>query len=414
MTMQNGYAENHLFETREMCCERWGFGDCGEGVEAEGEGGDVTQERVMQTTPAALEAAPPQPEETTTSEITSKDSTLTTDPVDPRLETFPTFSCGTSLEEANSCTTLCLSGFGCPEGQSCFNNVPCPSEIVAASMGPVGEAISNLLDGGKAQGKQGTNVCGNTYEEAEGTCMDGYTEAFVECPDGATCPDGMWCYVDILCPIPPTASPSLMPTDAPSTASPTGKPMEAVVVESEVAIQSPVESIVVAEESAVAEVTGDMMMFEQAVDEEPLNRRDKTEILGIPVVTNPVPAPVPIPATEPLASPSNGSPYTIDKSTLGAISVASTSCNGGCPAGSTCVGNSAGGALIKDEECSPCQQGQTWWPCDVQGLCWCWLDGTDRIAPAPESGVEIVVEDELYTVCDDILTKEVFVSIAIK
>ena len=147
--------------------------------------------------------------------------------------------------------------------------------------------------------------------------------------------------------------------------------------------------------------------------EEPLIRGDKTEILGIPVIQPPPPpAPRPVPVSSPAAS--NGSPYTIDRSTFGGMAVAASSCAGGCPSSSTCVGNSAGGQLINDEDCSPCNAGQqTWWPCDVPGLCWCWADGTDRIAPAPASGVEVESTlDEYYTVCDDILTPEMFNLIA--
>ena len=49
----------------------------------------------------------------------------------------------------------------------------------------------------------------------------------------------------------------------------------------------------------------------------------------------------------------------------------------------------------------------------MPGLCWCWKDGTDRIAPAPPSGVEVdTTLGEHYTVCDDILTRETFDLIA--
>lgn len=142
--------------------------------------------------------------------------------------------------------------------------------------------------------------------------------------------------------------------------------------------------------------------------EEPLIRGDKTEVLGRPPLPAPRPAPLPAPV------PSNASPYTLDKSQFGPLSVAADSCSdGGCPSGSKCVGNAAGGQLIKDKECTPCATGQTWWPCDVDGLCWCWADGTDRIAPAPKSGVKVHKGGgRHYTICDDVLTRAMFYSIA--
>ncbi|KAL7473604.1 hypothetical protein ACHAXS_014064 [Conticribra weissflogii] len=148
----------------------------------------------------------------------------------------------------------------------------------------------------------------------------------------------------------------------------------------------------------------------ESLVEEPLDRKDKTEVVGIPPPPEPIVMEVPV--TAPESGPSDESPYTIDKSQLGTVPVAATSCEGGCPSGSICVGNQASGQLITDEECTPCGSGQTWWPCDVKGLCWCWIEGTNRIAPAPESGVKIEVEDPHYTVCDDILTRDKFNVIA--
>jgi len=148
-----------------------------------------------------------------------------------------------------------------------------------------------------------------------------------------------------------------------------------------------------------------------SIEEEPIIRGDKTEVLGIP--------PLPTPPVASPSTPSNSnveSPYTISKSQFGPLSVASETCSPSCPSGSTCVGNSASGQLIEDSECSACAEGQTWWPCDVPGLCWCHTDNTDRIAPAPPSGIpideQLYKDNEYYTVCDDILTKDMFETIA--
>ena len=53
-------------------------------------------------------------------------------------------------------------------------------------------------------------------------------------------------------------------------------------------------------------------------------------------------------------------------------------------------------------------------PCDsnIDRLCWCWKDGTDRIAPAPQSGLAVLVDDRHYTVCDDVLSRGMFDRIA--
>ena len=36
--------------------------------------------------------------------------------------------------------------------------------------------------------------------------------------------------------------------------------------------------------------------------------------------------------------------------------------------------------------CAACLDGQTFWPCDVDGLCFCWDPSTPRVPPAPSSG----------------------------
>ena len=72
-----------------------------------------------------------------------------------------------------------------------------------------------------------------------------------------------------------------------------------------------------------------------------------------------------------------------------------TWCLGGCKgAGEQCVGNQNHPQNIKDDDCKPCQSGQTYWPCDVDGLCFCWNPSTPRIPPAPGSGLA-QLSDEL-------------------
>ena len=64
-----------------------------------------------------------------------------------------------------------------------------------------------------------------------------------------------------------------------------------------------------------------------------------------------------------------------------------TWCFGGCKGASEkCVGNQNNPQSIDDNNCKPCQGGQTFWPCDVDGLCFCWDPATPRIPPAPSSG----------------------------
>lgn len=64
-----------------------------------------------------------------------------------------------------------------------------------------------------------------------------------------------------------------------------------------------------------------------------------------------------------------------------------TWCMGGCPnAADLCVGNQNNPQAIDDETCKSCLEGQTFWPCDVDGLCFCWDPATARIPPAPASG----------------------------
>ena len=64
-----------------------------------------------------------------------------------------------------------------------------------------------------------------------------------------------------------------------------------------------------------------------------------------------------------------------------------TWCQGGCPVkGHKCVGNQNHPQTIDDAECKKCNEGQSFWPCDVDGLCFCWDPNLPRIPPAPSSG----------------------------
>ena len=63
-----------------------------------------------------------------------------------------------------------------------------------------------------------------------------------------------------------------------------------------------------------------------------------------------------------------------------------TWCLGGCGGRGKCVGNQNHPQNIADSDCKPCDGGQTYWPCDVDGLCFCWDESKPRIPPAPSSG----------------------------
>lgn len=420
-----GYAENHLSASLEECCSNWGF-ECNDpDASDDNNAHDDDDEDIitMSATAASLDstlhskdndrpiiASPVQTitvasatneaaaaaalNDTPMIQVETIDSTQQTNTDD--IPTFPTMSCGSDYLHASQCHQLCLSGTGCPDGQSCHTSVPCPSDLVAAAMGNTDASILQLIGFNTDDNNDLVlrNVCGSSYEDAEMSCRDGYTEDFVTCDKGAhQCPAGREiCYNSLICPNPPTMEPTKVPTKEP-TMSPS--------VSSMVANTHSISQDSLSDDNAIMAMMTD--------EEEPIVRKDKTAIVGIPIIQEPNPSP---PVTAPNNN-NNPSPYTIDKSSLGSVAVASTSCTGGCPSGSTCVGNAANGQLIQDSECQPCSEGQTWWPCDVQGLCWCWIDGTDRIAPAPPSDMENVMgDDPHYTVCDDILTREVFETIA--
>jgi len=62
---------------------------------------------------------------------------------------------------------------------------------------------------------------------------------------------------------------------------------------------------------------------------------------------------------------------------------------------------------ITDEQCGKCLKGTWNWPCDVDGLCWCWDSTKPRYKPALTSGYE-----EAETKPCDIFTEEMFNVIA--
>ncbi|KAL7499060.1 hypothetical protein ACHAWT_008020 [Skeletonema menzelii] len=394
MTWGGGYAEAHLFRTNNECCDKWfpdneGCYDSGNVESTEQQKEEIVVENYHQRPVITSEEStttsirPTRPTNTEPQQQT-EEVTTPTQPQQPEA-TFPTSSCGTTLFEAQDCTRLCLPGGTntCLPEETCFSNVLCPAKQVAAAMGDAGSAILDLISvpDEVAEKTNTVNVCGVDYNDAESKCKNVVTgevymdASYIACPDGTgkECPNEMQCFGGILCPLPPTSSPTVRPT--------TSKPV-AIIVSTTTTVE----------------------------------KKDKTEVVGLP----PPPPPSPTttnnyyPPSTSTSTTQDVSPYSIDKSTLGTVSVASESCNGGCPDSSKCVGNQAAGQLIEDSDCHPCSaSGQTWWPCDVPGLCWCWKDGTDRIAPAPPSGLEVDTSlEEHYTVCDDILTREAFDEIA--
>jgi len=80
-----------------------------------------------------------------------------------------------------------------------------------------------------------------------------------------------------------------------------------------------------------------------------------------------------------------------------------------------CVGNKNGINPIRDGECEPCGQGQTFYPCDVEGSkgCWCWDTRLPRVEPAPPSGLEVVeISNQSSSVgegvCGELIDKALF------
>ena len=86
----------------------------------------------------------------------------------------------------------------------------------------------------------------------------------------------------------------------------------------------------------------------------------------------------------------------------------SYSCSGCDPATHECLANPNHAQKSTTENCMACQKGQTYWPCDVDGLCYCWDTSTPKIPPAPATKLSKSTVDP----CDDILTNQVFETLA--
>jgi hypothetical protein len=364
-----------------------------------------------------------------------EDATEDEDEGEDEEYTFPTSSCGASWEDAESCGRLCLGGNGCPGGQSCFVGIMCPASQVADAMGPAGPLILETVNPTDEirDNTDAMSVCGADYADAEAKCRAGgggggggggdgdlgtfgFADDFAECPSGTDgeCPGGQHCYGGVMCPIPPTTTTTTTTTAATTTAAATSAtPAGGAGPTTDDGRGSPASAVEGSEPSSSSSA---------AAEEEPtvLVRGDKTEVVGAPAL--PPAAVPPAAAPSPSSSSNNASPYTIDVSTLDSVSspVAAESCGGGCPPDSSCVGSSASGQLVLDDECAPCATGQTWWPCDVGSACWCWTDGSDRVSPAPGSGIDDEMSssssssenERRYTVCDDVLSRETFDAIA--
>mmetsp|Transcript_37463 Transcript_37463/g.76541 ORF Transcript_37463/g.76541 Transcript_37463/m.76541 type:complete len:1666 (-) Transcript_37463:403-5400(-) len=79
------------------------------------------------------------------------------------------------------------------------------------------------------------------------------------------------------------------------------------------------------------------------------------------------------------------------------------------PSTNQCIANPNHGQKSTDEHCAACQKGQTYWPCDVDGLCYCWDTSSPKIPPAPSTKLPFNTNTDP---CDDILTLEVFEALA--
>ena len=76
----------------------------------------------------------------------------------------------------------------------------------------------------------------------------------------------------------------------------------------------------------------------------------------------------------------------MDSTLKASVDAPVTWCLGGCGGRGKCVGNQNHPQNIADSDCKPCDGGQKYWPCDVDGLCFCWDESKPRIPPAPSSG----------------------------
>lgn len=81
---------------------------------------------------------------------------------------------------------------------------------------------------------------------------------------------------------------------------------------------------------------------------------------------------------------------------------------GGCGRDSStevCVGNQNSLTPVTDEACNKCLEGQSFWPCSDQDLCWCWDTTKPKKPPAPISGYP--VNENVDDPCS-IFTKDLF------
>ncbi len=126
----------------------------------------------------------------------------------------------------------------------------------------------------------------------------------------------------------------------------------------------------------------------------------------------------PISTDEPTDSPTHifgaaqvagSSPSPVAREAEGVEGAPITKCLGGCQgANENCVGNQNHPQGVADEECSVCDGGQTFWPCDVEGLCFCWDPATPRVPPAPGSGLAQTSDERPC----DFFTESIFSSLA--
>ena len=75
----------------------------------------------------------------------------------------------------------------------------------------------------------------------------------------------------------------------------------------------------------------------------------------------------------------------------------------------SCIANANSLIPADDEGCSGCATGQKYWPCDVDGLCWCWDSTKPKKPPAPSSGLEVTTSG--LGPCD-IFTEAMFMEFA--
>ena len=88
----------------------------------------------------------------------------------------------------------------------------------------------------------------------------------------------------------------------------------------------------------------------------------------------------------------------------------------GCTAsGHECLANPNHPQATTDASCQACGSEQKYWPCDVDGLCYCWDTTRPRIPPSPGTrtynggeGLPLSAADP----CTDLLTPDVFAALA--